>query len=170
LNNVSSKLSPANLSEVQIIFEVVPQKVVFNLFLETATLVAANLGWGEVSILRGVIEAVRPVLVERFKVEIANQQVTLNMHLTPQGKTVREITKRFSASDQERDDGSVRGFGFSIYRNESSCIVDLSLMYENSLFVRLIRSFDRSRSVDEIESALRTDQAKVLGWLQLKLD
>lgn len=117
-----------------------------------------------------MIEAVRPVLVEQFNVEIANQQVTLNMHLTPQGKTVREITKRFSPLDQERDDGSVRAFGFSIYRNESSCIVDLSLMYENSLFVRLIRNFDKSRPVDEIGSALRTDQASLLSWLQLKLD
>lgn len=170
LSGVSIKPSPANLGEIQIIFEVVPQKVVFNLFLGAATLFAANLSWTEAPFLRGVIEAVRPVLVERFNVEIANQQVTLNMHLTPQGKTVREITKRFSPSDQERDDGSVRAFGFSIYRKESSCVVDLSLMYENSLFVRLIRSFDKSHPVSEIESALQTDQANVLSWLHLKLD
>jgi hypothetical protein len=77
---------------------------------------------------------------------------------------------RFSPSDEERDDESVKAFGFSIYRNDSSYVVDLSLSYQNSLFIRLVRNFDKSHPVAEIESALRTDQANLLNRLQLRVD
>lgn len=170
LSGVSIKPSPANLAEVQIIVEVIPQRVVFNLFLGAATLFAANLSWEDAPSLQKLIDVIRPTLAESANVEIANQQITLAMHLTPQGKTVRQITMRFSPSDEERDDESVKAFGFSIYRNDSSCVVDLSLSYQNSLFIRLVRNFDKSHPVDEIESALRTDQTNLLNRLQLRLD
>jgi hypothetical protein len=171
LSGVSVKGSPANLGEVQISFEVIPQRVVFNLFLGAATLFGANLGWGDAPNLRQMIEVIRLALAESANADIASQQTTLAMHLTPQGKTVREITTRFAPfRDNESDDKSVNAFGFSIYRDDSSCSVDLSLMYGNSLFVRLVHNFDKSRPLEEIVSTLQNDQATILNRLQLRLE
>jgi hypothetical protein len=170
LGSVSAKSVPANLGEIQVSFEIVPQRIVFNLFLEAASLFVANIGWGDAPNFRRLVEAIRPALAKSASVEIANIQATLAFHVTPnEGKSVREITEKFAPAGETADE-SVTAFGFSIYRGDSSKVVDLSLLYANSLFVRLIRNFDQSRSLDEIESTLRSDQASVLNQLGLKID
>jgi hypothetical protein len=170
LGNVSSKSATANLGEIQVSFEIVPQRIVFNLFLEAASLLVINISWEDASNVRRLIEAIRPALVKCTGAEIASIQATLAFHITPNdGESVREITKKFAPADETADE-SVMAFGFSIYRRDASKVVDLSLLYPNSLFVKLIRNFDQSRSPDEIEAALRSDQASVLSQLGLKID
>jgi hypothetical protein len=169
LGSVAVKSAPANLGEIQVTFEIVPQRIVFNLFLESASLLVVNVGWEDAPNFRRLVEAIRPALVKSANVEIANIQATLAFHITPNGKSIREITSKFAPSGEVADD-TVTAFGFSTYRGESSKVVDLSLLYTNSLFVKLIRNFDQSKSSDEAESALRSDQASVLNQLGLKID
>jgi hypothetical protein len=169
LSNVSIMQPPTNLGELQISFEIVPQRVAFNLFLEAASLFATNVGWGDTTNLRNMVEAIQPSLVRSANVEVANVQATLAFHITPCGKDIRQITKKFAPLG-EADDESVTAFGFSIYRGDSSRVVDLSLLYPNSLFVRLIRNFDQSVSMNDVEVAMRGDQAAILDLLGLRID
>jgi hypothetical protein len=169
LSNVSIKQAPTNLGELQITFEIIRQRVVFNLFLEAASLFATNVGWGDAPNLRKMVEAIQPSLVRSANVEVANIQATLAFHITPRGKDVRQITKKF-APPGEAVDESVTAFGFSIYRGDSSRVVDLSLLHPNSLFVRMIRNFEQSVSLNDIEAALRSDQASILDLIGLRID
>src|SRR5277367_1813214 len=101
LGNVSSKSATANLGEIQVTFEIVPQRIVFNLFLEAASLLVINISWEDASNVRRLIEAIRPALVKCTGAEIANIQATLAFHITPNdGTSVREITNKFAPADE----------------------------------------------------------------------
>ena len=169
LSNISIAQAAANLGELQISFAIVPQRIVFNLFLEAASLFATNVGWEDAPNLRKMVETIQPSLVRCANVEVANIQATFAFHITPRGKDVREITKKF-APPGEADDELVTAFGFSVYRSDCSRVVDLSLLYPNSLFVRLIRNFDQSVSVKDVEVALRSDQASILNLIGIRID
>jgi hypothetical protein len=93
------------------------------------------------------------------------------MHLRPQGKSLKEITERFRLLDSGPGiDDRVRGFGFSVYGEDISWLVDLSAVYSDALFLRINRVFGASIPFEEIATTLFKDEEAILNILELRVD
>lgn len=170
LNRVTSTPNPENLGQLQINFEVVPQRFVFAVNVGAAILSVWNPNWQEAAMIRDIAESGTAAMVASTGAEIESRQATLSLHLTPQDRSVRELTEKFASRDIPGARGAdVQAYGFSIYRATSSVVVDLSFQYPESLFVRLTRTFSKDTPMEEIEEALRKDQDEVLSAIGLRL-
>jgi hypothetical protein len=120
--------------------------------------------------IRDIAKSGTAAMATSASAEIESQQVTLTLHLTPQGRSVRELTEQLAPRDVLcAHSADVQACGFSVYRANSSAVVDLSLQYPESLFVRLTRTFDKDVVLEQIETQLRKDQEELLIGIGLSL-
>lgn len=170
LNRVTSVPNPANLGQLQINFEVIPQRFVFSINIGATILSVWNPNWQEAATIREIAKSGTVATATNASVEIESQQVTLSYHLTPQGRTIRELTEQLAPRDVLCAHApDVQACGFSVYRANSSTVVDLSLQYPESLFVRLTRTFNKDVALEEIEIKLRKDEEELLAAIGLSL-
>lgn len=171
LENVTGKENPANASEMQVNFNLLNWKVVFSVGIGSAALFVTNPDWSEAELIAKIARAGLEAVVRSSKVEIEKQLVTLSMHLRPKGKSVREITSKYVHTDVGKlIPDRIRGFGFSVYGEESSWVIDLSASHADALFVRITRSFAGSIPLEDIAVELDKDEGKLMDMLQLSFD
>ncbi|MBM3838351.1 MAG: hypothetical protein FJ398_10370 [Verrucomicrobia bacterium] len=58
----------------------------------------------------------------------------------------------------------------SVYGDHSSCVVDLSASYVDTLFLRMTRTFGGCVRLEELAQELAEDQTRVLEILELETD
>jgi hypothetical protein len=127
--------------------------------------------WEEAEMITKLARAGIDAVITNTKAEIASQQLVLAMHLKPQFQSIREITSRFiQISDQSLIGNDVRAYGFSIYKDNSSLVVDSSNLYPEGLFVRLARTFGPETPFEDITNTLYKDEARALELLELRLN
>lgn len=171
LESISGKQQPANAGEIQFTFSLLNGRASFNVGLGFASIFVTNPSWEEAELItklasRG-IEAVRT----STKAENERQVITLAMHLKPMDASIRDLTSRFVRADALSVMGNkVRAYGFSVYLEDSSWLVDSSALYPDALFVRITRTFVPTMSFQEVATTLKKDEDSLLDLLQLRLD
>jgi hypothetical protein len=104
-------------------------------------------------------------------VQIDKQLVTMAMHLKPRERSIRDITSRFVRLDgQVPSEPPVRTYGFSLYREDGSWVVDASILDQDALFVRINRTFSAEVALEEISVKGRQEEDQLLDLLQLRLE
>lgn len=171
LENVTAKESPANASEIQVNFNLLNWKAVFGVGIGSASLIITNPDWSEAEIIKKIARAGLEAVVRSSKAEIEKQLATLLMHLRPRGKSIHDITSKFVHSNLGKTIGErTRGFGFSVYGEESLWVIDLSATYSDALFVRITRNFNGSVPIENVALELQKDENRLLDMLELNLD
>lgn len=171
LENISGKQQPANAGEIQVTFNLLNGRVLFNVGLGFASIFVTNPSWEEAELItklaRSGMEAVR----DSAKAEIEKQLITLAMHLKPEGRSIRELTSQFVRTDVLGVMGNkVRAYGFSVYQENSLWVVDASALYPDALFARITRTFGPAIPFEEIAAGLRKDEDNLLELLELRVD
>lgn len=171
LENVTGKQDPANAGEIQMTFGLLSGRMIFSVGLGYASLFVTKPNWEEADLITRVARAGMESLRESSKAQVERQQVTLAMHLKPEGLPVRDITAQFVRLDYPAvRKNQIRAFGFSFYHDEGSWVVDSSMQYPNAMFVRVNRTFAPEMPFEEIASALRKEEDDLLDLLQLRLE
>ncbi|MBI4662282.1 MAG: hypothetical protein HY735_25970 [Verrucomicrobia bacterium] len=171
LENITAKESPANASEIQVNFHLPNWKAVFFLGIGSAGLVVTSPNWSEMELIVKIGRAGLTAILDTSEAQIDRQTVNLAMHLKPEGRPVVDLTSRFAHPETGKFlVATPKGFGFSVYGDQSSFVVDLSASYSDALFVRIARTFGSSIQLEQIAQELSSDEAKFLHILDLKLD
>ena len=96
----------------------------------------------------------------------------LAMHLTPKGSTAKDITGAFVKipAGPTKFLGTIQNLGFSVYGSDASWVIDASVHYKDSLFVRLFRKHSGQVSLPEILGMLEKEEQTVLELLGVHED
>jgi hypothetical protein len=171
LEHVGGKQNPANLSELQMTFNLLGGRVVFSVGLEYSSVFVTNPNWGEADLIIRVAKAGTQAVLEAAKPAINRQQITPAMHLKPEGRRVSSITSRFVNADIPAvEPSAIEGYGFSIYRGNGSYVVDKSALYPDALFVRIMRTFGPDKPLEDLAKDIGQEEAGILELLNLRLD
>jgi hypothetical protein len=171
LESISVKPFPTNASEMQMSVDLLNKRFSFVVGLGAGSLFVLNPNWEEVELITKVARAGIGAIRAGTNTEIDKQVLTLSVHLEPQGRSVRDITSTFVSLDASPMLGeNIRSYGFSVYTDNSSWVVDASALYAGALFIRLTRVFGPGASFEEIAGVIKTDEDHVLELLRLRLD
>src|SRR5271154_5707244 len=80
LDRVTSAPNPANFGQLQINFEVVPQRFVFGVNVGAAILSVSNPRWQEAALIREIARAGTAAMETSANAEIDSQEVTMSLH------------------------------------------------------------------------------------------
>lgn len=170
LENISWRLYPANASEVQISCELLNRKVVFSVGLGSASVFVTDPVWSEADRIRQITSAGMEAVGKSTEAKTETQTLTLAMHVKPLAQSIRSITSGYLRMEHPRSQkGQPRGYGFSVYWDDCSWVVDTSALYPDALFIRIARSFKPEAPLEEVVAGLDSEQAEVLKMLQLEL-
>jgi hypothetical protein len=170
LANMSGRQNPANAADVGILVNLLNDHATFSVGIAAATLVVKNPRWSEAEAL-GQIGTIGFEAVEAsVGSAIRELSMSLSIHLKPSVRTIYEISKGFLNLPVQPLDGRVRCYGFSVYGEEFSWIVDSSALYDDTLFFKITRRLGSNGSFAELVRRLRSDQLELLGMLNLEVD
>jgi len=171
LQNVSSNQNARNASEIWTRFTLLNGRLNLNVGLGSLNIHLTNPNWSEANPVARIAAASLEVLKKTARVEIETQRVSLGMHLTPKGGGIKGYVLSFSAATAAAIlDHDVEAIGISMYRKESSWVVDKSLAYPQSLFVKIDHSFKPTMSFEEISQALKAEETAILDLLKLEIE
>ncbi len=170
LSNISGRQNPANAADVGILVSLLNERATFSVGIAAATLIVKNPRWSEAEGL-GQIGTVGFEAVEASIGSVIRElSMSLSIHLKPSVRTIYEISKGFVNLPLLPPDGTVKCYGFSVYGEEFSWIVDSSALYDETLFFKITRRFGRNASFAELVGRIRSDQLELLGMLNLEVD
>ena len=170
LENVSYKQNPLNLSEVASTFTLFGGRFVFTSRLNSASLGVSNPNWSEVELVTKVVKAGMAAIVDGG-VRLEKQRATIGMHLKPVSGSLKDFVSELArpiAKELLGDD--VRTYGVSVYRRDSTWVIDASVLDATALFVRIDHSHAADVAFEQIASKLRTDEVRLLELLKLEVD
>ncbi len=170
LENFTTNRSPNDFSQIELnIQQFLQGRYTFRIGLDAASLSIWNPDWAEISTVKRVasagVETVRGVL----GTDLSDQQVVLDIHLAPQGRSRLEIASRFVPPDLKPTQNDFEGYGFVLHRKNRLWHMDLSAHFPDALYLRLSQSFGSAASLDEIASALQQEEAAFLNFLNLSI-
>jgi len=171
LQNVVSNQSPRNFSEIWTSFALLGGRLAFSIGLGTCRVFVTNPDWSEVSTLIQIASAGLGALKSAGGIEIETQRASIGMHLKPAGGSIKKFVLEFAkpaAATLLAED--VQAVGISIYRQDSTWVVDKSVVYPEALFVKIDRSFRPAVGLDEIARVLKQEEDELLGMLNLEID
>jgi hypothetical protein len=171
LENVSYKLESKSAAENHIVFNLPANRITVMIGLGVVSLGVNNPDWSQANTALGIGAAVLDVL-KAHDVSLESQQTTLAMHLTPKGKTAKDITRVFLniPSVSAKFIGEPANLGFSVYGSDASWVIDASVPYADSLFVRLLRKYGGEVTLPEILGMLDAEEKAVLEMLGVHED
>ena len=170
LENVSVFLFPANLAQAETTFQILQGRFTIKVGLGSASLVVSNPSWSETEAIKKVALALATALRSSGEIEFAKQQLTLEMHVTPAGRSVPDITAPLLPQKLARSKvEDLKACGLIVYRADASWHVDVSAMFPESLYIRLSHDFEPQIDFDTMASVLRQEQARLLETLALNL-
>ncbi len=169
LENIASDPSAANFGQVALRVQLLQARFTFRVGLDAASLWVWNPDWTEISTIKGVASAGVEAIRQTLRVELGGQDVTLDIHLTPQGRSRLELTSRFLPSDLKQTSNDFEGCGFLLHRKNKLWHIDLSAWFPDALYLRLFRSFAAAASFDEIASTVQQEEVELLDYLGLSI-
>ena len=170
LSDVSANTNPSNAAEHQTTVELLNRRYAFSVGLGFVSLSVTNPYWEEAERIAKIATGGLRAILSSANAEVAQQTVQIVMHLKPRKYSVHEATSRFISSDVVPIMGDkVLAYGFSIYSEDSTWVVDRSALDKSALFVRLSKSFDSATSFENIADFLNKEQEKALEVLKLRI-
>lgn len=171
LENITFKDNPANLGEEATNFNLLGGRIIFSINAGGCGLLVANPSWSDVDWISKIAAAGIEAILRSTGAEAERQFGSLTMHLTPATGTIQENTSHFLRIDTNRlPGGPIQSFGFSVYRDDFTWVVDKSAFFPNSLFLRMERFFSPDSSFEQIAGRLHEDEEIVFDLLGLKVD
>jgi hypothetical protein len=171
LENVSHKQNPLNFGEIATTFVLFGGRFVFTVGLGPTTLLAKDLNWSETELIMNIGKSGMAAVLTSGGMIIEQQRASIAMHLRPSSGSIKDITLRLARPiGSELLDSEVRSYGLSVYRQDSSWVVDASAAYANALFVRIDHILGPKVPFEEIASRLKIDEIKLLNLLKLEVD
>jgi hypothetical protein len=170
LENVTWKQSPLNASEIQVVLSLMSGRVAFSVGLGQATLFVSNPNWSEAPLILEIGEAGFCALVDGKKINVDKWQASVWMHLATADQSGKAVVSKFIRdAGKDTSDDPVIAYGFSVYRRDSSWVVDKSVLYPDALFVRINSTFGSDTTLPEIADWLRKEEESVLDSLGLEV-
>lgn len=171
LENITFKDNPANLGEEATNFNLLGGRIIFSINAGGCGLLVANPNWSDIDWISKIASVGIEAILKATGAVAEKQVASLTMHLTPTVGTIRAITSNFVRIDTNRlPGGPVQSFGFSVYREDFTWVVDRSASFPNSLFLRMERWFAPAASLEQIARQLNEDEDKVLDLLGLEVN
>jgi len=171
LENITLKENPATLGEEATTFSLFSGRFLFNVNAGGCGLLVRDPNWSEADLIMNIAGAGIAAVLGATHGVVDKQVASITMHLTPRTGTIREITSPFVKIDADHfPGGSIKSFGFSLYREDFTWVVDASAAFPNSLFLRMDRWFRPDISLEQIARQLNEDEAKVLSVLGLEVN
>jgi hypothetical protein len=171
LENIKVKEDAANFAEEATEISLLGGRVAFIISPGGCSLVVANANWAETESILAIAGAGVDAVLSATGMVPDRQLGSITMHLTPERGAIADITSKFVKIDMSLfGGGAPQSVGFSIYREEFLCVVDRSVAFPNSLFVRWDRWFKGDAKLDELAHQLNSDERKLLDLLGLEVD
>ncbi len=165
LGDIAWNKDPSTYKDLQITFNVSKMNALIKLNLDAATFTALNPDWSEAPALIELFETAMGNIQQTTKREVASQEIALAMHVKPGEKPFRDLMSPLVNTDVL---GPAQMYGISVYQNDSSFVIDKSLRYQDSVFIRLYRRLGSSTSFSDIAKILHQDESRALGLLGLE--
>jgi len=169
LEGVEVSPNVAKPAEHHIAFRRTNPALAFNLWLGKLSVTADNLSWDQKEWALGIFSAGIDAILKKTGAKIATHQITLAMHVQLSSKTVAEITAPLlSPTTATLLDSPIAFSGIVLLREQSTLIVDRSLAFANSMFVRFIRVHPAAVPLPEIAEQLYKDEHQFFDALGLE--
>ncbi len=170
LDHVSEAQGPGSLRQAGLFFQLFQGKFVFRVGVGEAGLFAWNPDWSDSETITNIVTSALEVLRAGAQLEFAGQEVTLEMHLSPAGTTVGELTRGFLPSRLGSIGGAeLRACGFSLHTSDRLWQVDLSAIFPESVFVKILLKFPETAAFGEIKERVHAEETKALNLLALRI-
>jgi hypothetical protein len=170
LADISIVTNPSNLSEAQVTVQLLQNRYVLIVGLGSARFHVWNPSWAEAPTIMRVGSAAISALAQAGLGEATRQEISIAMHMTPQGVPAKSLTRQFKPELLSRKFKSeIDACGAVLYAAERSWQVDLSANYPDSLFAKVTRFFDSSASLEQVASELRSEEDELLALLNLRV-
>lgn len=168
LENISWNQAAKNLADAQLTFAVPSLFASVQVGIGGLTASAINPDWSRaphfISLFQTAVDTLRAVIAQ----ELQSQQTTLGFHVTPGKKPFQEILSRFvNAKSMGAEDAKM--FGVSVYYSDFTFVIDSSVVFADSVFIRLTRTFQITTRFEEMAGTIYKDEETVLRRLGLKL-
>ena len=171
LEHVSYKQNPVNLGEISVTFALLAGRIDFTVGLGASHLLVRDPNWSEVDLVTRIAKAGIRAAVDSAGVTVTQQRSTIAMHLKPVSGQIKEfVTGLMRPTEGLLTGEDVLGYGFSLYKQDSSWVVDTSAVYPEALFVRIQRLSGAGASFEQIAATLREDETSLFGLLRLDVD
>ncbi len=171
LENVSYKQNPLNFGEVGTTFVLFGGKLAFTVGLGSTVMAVHNPNWSELGLITSVAKAGMAAVLSGGSVRLERQRATLGIHLKPASGSMKDLVSTLAQPTVTDFIGSdVRGYGISVYREDSVWVVDASVSYPDALFVRIDRILAPNVPFEEIASKLMNDELRLLELLRLEVE
>jgi hypothetical protein len=165
LGDISWNKDASTYKDFLITINVLKLRASIRFSMDAATFVALNPDWSQAEGLIELFEAAMVDIMQTTRKELSYQETALAMHVTPGQKPYLEIMSDLVNSKVL---GQAQMYGISAYRGDSSLIIDKSVRYPASVFIRLQRRHGASVSFAEIAKVLYEDEVKALELLGLR--
>lgn len=165
LGDFSFAKTPSNLREVQLTVNVTSVRAILKVGIDTVTFVALNPDWADAPALIQLFEVILKKILEVGNTTLHTQEIALAMHVKP-GKL--SFSGRMAELVNKEALGPAEIYGVSVYRSDSTLVIDKSQRYLNSIFIRLNRRFSGEVSFPDIAASLYTDENQALKLLGLQ--
>lgn len=151
-----------SLKDAQLTIMIHKLNALIKIGIETVTFGAANPDWSDADVLLEVFSTAMAKIDEVAKAPLTSQEVALAFHLKPGDEPFKTSMSRFVNAEVL---GDAEMYGISVYSQDASYLIDKSVRYPDSLFIRLYRKFGPKSEFKEIAAALFADESRVLGQL-----
>lgn len=165
LDDITWNKDNASARDLEITINVPRVRAAIKVRLEAFTFIALNPDWTEAPQLIELFEAALKSLLEQVGVKISSQQTALAMHVKPYETPYSVLTAKLVNTDIL---GRASMYGVSAYDGDLSFIIDKSLRYPDSVFIRITRNFGAAVEFKQIATALYEDESRVLGMIGLQ--
>jgi hypothetical protein len=168
LENITWNQAPKNAGELQLTFGIPSLLAGIQVGIGGVTMSAFDPDWSRAPELASLFQTGLEALKKSTGQNLQSQLITLGLHVKPGIKPFKEIMGQFvDAKALGAADAAM--YGFSVYLNDYSFVIDSSGVVAGGIFIKLIRSFTAESRFEDMASALYKDEANVLHHLGLKI-
>jgi hypothetical protein len=167
LDHVSDTQFGTNLGQLGTTFQLLG-KYNFRIGMSAATFSVYNPGWEEAAEIKKIVIRGTDAVKAASGILYSKHEVVLDIHLTPSGRSVSEITRPFVPSKLTNlitNDFVASGFTFQ--DSEKYWYVDASALFPGSIYLRIFRTFDASTSLDRMISSVHDDEVGLVDTIGL---
>jgi hypothetical protein len=163
--DISWNKESASFQDLQVTFNVSRLRAIIKVGIESIVCIGVNPDWSEAPALVDLFQVAIGAVCKTGHTEIASHEDALAMHVTPGDKNFREIMAKLVSQNLL---GSAQMYGASVYREDSSLVLDKSVRYKDALFVRLHRTLPIGIDFMQVAKILFDDEVRTLRLLGLE--
>jgi hypothetical protein len=153
-----------NVGDAHLIVHVRELNSTIRLGVNSLVFHSTNPDWGMAEKLVALFDKVTKVTQESTSIQPQKQDSAVAFHISTGSIDLKEATSKLVNAAAL---GDAKSYGISIYREDSSTLVERSLRYDG-IFVRINRTFDGKTSIANIALQLYADETSILRLLGLE--